>query len=204
VSTTFLIALFLHIASLLAAFGAAGIMLVCTLKLRSAKTGAEAFPWGMVAGKTPRVFPIASLGLFVTGAYMTSKGPAGAWGWGSGWIIASSVGLLAINVEGAILGGRHGNEMRKALKENGPGPLSDRARELANSRIGWILTLGSPALVLGALWNMLSGAQGHPPSLGHAFLNVIVGWVAGAAIGLWIASRAPGRAPEAAASPAAS
>ena len=189
-STTFLIVLFLHIASLLAAFGAAGIMLVCGLKLRAAKTGAEAFPWGMVAGKTPRVFPIASAGLILTGAYMTSQSSSPG-SWGSGWIIASLVGLVAINVEGAILGGRHGKEMREALQGNGPGPLSAEVRALANSRIGWILTIASPTLVLGALWNMLSGAQGNPPSLAHAFLNVIVGWVVGAAIGLWIASRKP-------------
>jgi hypothetical protein len=203
-STTFLIALFLHIASLLAAFGAAGIMLVCTLKLRAAKTGAEAFPWGMLAGKTPRVFPIASLGLFLTGAYMTSKAPGDAWGWGSGWIIASLVGLIAINIEGAVLGGRHGKEMSEAFRENGPGPLSDHVRELTNSRIGWILTIASPALVLGALWNMLTGAQGSPPSLGHAFLNVAVAWAIGAGIGLWIQSKAPARAPEAAPSAVAS
>jgi hypothetical protein len=202
VSTSFLIALFLHIASLLVAFAAAGVMLVCALKLRAAKTGAEAFPWGMVAGKTPRFFPIASLGLFLTGAYMTSKGPSGAWGWSSGWIIASIVGLAAINVEGAILGGRHGKEMREALQGNGPGPLSDHVRELMNSRIGWILTIASPTLVLGVLWNMLNGAQGNPPSLGHAFLNVAVGWGVGAAIGVWIASRAPERAPETAPSAA--
>lgn len=197
-STTFLIALFLHLASLLAAFGAAGIMLLCSLKLRAAKTGAEAFTWGMVAGKTPRVFPIASLGLFVTGAYMTSNSPGDSWSWGSGWIIASLVGLIAINVEGAVLGGRHGKEMSAAMKANGPGQLSDHVRELANSRVGWILTLGSPALVLGAVWNMITGAQGSPPSLGHAFLNVVVAWAIGAGIGVAIASRATEPAPEAA------
>jgi hypothetical protein len=203
VSTSFLIALFLHLTSLLAAIGAAGIMFVCALKLRVAKTGAEAFPWGTVAAKTPRVFPIASLGLFLTGAYMTSKAPGGAWGWGSGWIIASIVGLAFINVEGAILGGRHQKELGAAMKENGPGPLTGRALELANSRTGWLLTIASPALVLGVLWNMLTGAQGNPPSLGHAFLNVVVGWGIGAAIGLWIASRPAVRAPEAAPSAAA-
>jgi hypothetical protein len=204
VSTTFLIALFLHLASLLAAFGAAGIMLVCNLKLRAAKTGADAFTWGMVAGKTPRVFPIASVALFVTGAYMTSKAPGDAWSWSSGWIIASLVGLIAINIEGAILGDRHGKEMREAFKANGPGPLSDHVREVANSRVGWILTIASPALVLGAVWNMLTGAQGNPPSLGHAFLNVAVAWVIGAGIGLWIQSKAPAGAPEAAPSTVAS
>jgi hypothetical protein len=60
------------------------------------------------------------------------------------------------------------------------------------------MTIGSPALVLGVLWNMLTGAQGSPPSLGHAFLNVAAAWAIGAAIGIAIASRVPERAPESA------
>jgi hypothetical protein len=200
VSTSFVIALFLHLSSLLAAFGAAGIMLLCSLKLRAAKTGAEAFPWGMVAGKVPRVFPIASLGLFLTGAWMMHEGK---FSWGYGWVVASLVGLIAINVEGAVLGGRHGKEAREALQGNGPGPLSDHARAVLNDKTGWILTIGSPALVMGAVWNMIGGANGRPPSMLHAFANVIVAWLIGAGIGLWIASRPVAPAPEAASAPAA-
>src|SRR5580765_8506482 len=87
-STTFEIVLFLHLVSLFAALGAATIMNVCAFKLRAAKTGAEAFPWGMLAAKTPITFPIASVGLFLTGGYMASKG-SGAWSWSSGWVVAA-------------------------------------------------------------------------------------------------------------------
>ena len=53
--TSLQIALLLHFVSLLAAFAAATLMVLSGLKLRAANTGAEAFPWGMLAAKTAKV-----------------------------------------------------------------------------------------------------------------------------------------------------
>ena len=46
-----------------------------------------AAPWGGVASKIGKLFPVAILGLFGSGAYMTSD----VWTWDSGWIV---VGML--------------------------------------------------------------------------------------------------------------
>ena len=70
---TYHVVLYVHLLSLLLGFGAASVILVCLFKLRSAHTAADAIPWGMLVGQTERVFPIAILGLFGSGAYMTSK-----------------------------------------------------------------------------------------------------------------------------------
>src|SRR2546423_3889310 len=70
---TYHVLLYIHFISLLIGFGAASVVVVCLFKLRSAQTVADAVPWGMLAGQTERVFPIAILGLFGSGAYMTSK-----------------------------------------------------------------------------------------------------------------------------------
>jgi hypothetical protein len=69
---TYHVVLYMHLLALFIGIGAGSVLLVCLLQLRAARTLADAVPWGMVAGKTGRVFPIAILGLFATGAYMTT------------------------------------------------------------------------------------------------------------------------------------
>ena len=76
------VVLYFHILSLVLAFVAAPLLQFCLFRLRAATTLADAAPWGMLAGKIEKVFPVAFLGLFGTGAYMTSD----VWGWGTHWI----------------------------------------------------------------------------------------------------------------------
>jgi uncharacterized membrane protein len=187
VSTGLSIALFLHIFSLLAATGAVAFMVLSSLRLRAAKTGAEAFPWGMLAAKTAKTFPAASLGLFLTGGYMVHNV---GFKWSAGWVVVGILALVFLNVEGAVLGGGHGKKLAAALKENGPGPVSDHVRELTNEKLHWIVTFGAPGLVLGVVWNME-----RQSGFGASLLAVIVGYAAGAAVGLWVQANAPAGAP---------
>ena len=68
---TYHVVLFVHFLSLFLGFGAAGMIGVCLFRLRAAQTLADAAPFGTLAGQTERVFPVAIIGLFATGAYMT-------------------------------------------------------------------------------------------------------------------------------------
>ena len=102
-------------------------MVLCSYRLRAAETLEQAVPWGMLAGKTKNVFPIVVLGLFGTGAYMTSD----LWTWNTGWIWPSIVGLALIGLQGPLLAGPRADALKKALMENGPGPLGERPRRLA-------------------------------------------------------------------------
>src|SRR5919199_1517266 len=144
--------LYLHILSLLVGFGAATVMAVCAFRLRAAQTLAEAVPWGMLAGQTKRVFPIAVIGLFATGAYMTTD----LWTWDTGWIDASIVGLAVMALQGPLVGGARAKLLAKALKENGPGPLGEHALARARDRALWIATFTNPAIALGVIWNMVN------------------------------------------------
>src|SRR5256885_9063806 len=98
---TYRTVLYLHVLSLLLGIGAAAVVGVCLFRLRAAQTLADALPWGMLAGKTERVFPVAVLGLFSTGAYMTSD----VWTWSTGWIVVSIVGLALVAVQGPLVAG---------------------------------------------------------------------------------------------------
>ena len=122
---TYHVVLYIHLLSLFVGIGAASVLVVCLFQLRGARELTDAIPWGMVAGKTGRLFPIAILGLFGSGAYMTSD----VWSWSSGWIVVGIVALVVLGVQGPVIAERSGKKLEHALRENGPGPLGDHARQ---------------------------------------------------------------------------
>lgn len=172
---TYRTVLYLHVLSLLLGIGAATVVGVCLFRLRSAQTLADALPWGMLAGKTERVFPIAILGLFSTGAYLTSD----VWTWSTRWIDVSIVALALVALQGPLVAGLRAKALERALGENGPGPLGDSARRLARDPVLWVVTFANPGIVLGILWNMI-----NKPSTAESIAAVVVGYAAGAAVAL--------------------
>jgi hypothetical protein len=96
--STYQTVLFIHLLALFIGIGAGSILVVCLFRLAAATTVSEAAPWGSVAGKTGRVFPIAIVGLFGSGAYLTSD----AWTWTTGWMVGIA-GLAVLAVQGRCL-----------------------------------------------------------------------------------------------------
>src|SRR5438270_490757 len=92
------------------------------------------------AGKAERVFPVAILGLFGTGAYMTSD----VWTWGTRWIDVSIAGLVLVALQGPLLAGTRAKALERALHENGPGPLGERARRMTRDPVLWVVTFVNP------------------------------------------------------------
>jgi hypothetical protein len=181
--------LYLHLLSLILGVGAATVMGMCAFRLRAARTLEEAIPWGMLASKTEKVFPIVVLGLFGTGAYMTTD----LWTWGTSWIYIAIAGLAVISLQGPLLAGRRAELLEHALHENGPGPLGERARKLARDPGILIATLANPAIVLGIVWNMT-----QKPGTAGAVSAVLIAYAVGALAALWLS-----RMPAAEAAPAA-
>ncbi|HEX3055375.1 MAG TPA: hypothetical protein VHP82_04450 [Gaiellaceae bacterium] len=190
---TYHVVLYIHFISLLIGFGAGAVVAVCLFKLRSARTVADAAPWGMLAGQTERMFPIAILGLFGSGAYMTSK----VWTWGTGWIDVAIAVLVLLMVQGAGVAGRRAHLLKHALQENGPGPLGATAKRLTCDPALWVVSFANPGMVLGVMWAMT-----EKPSTGIAVVAVVVGYAVGAALALRFA-RVPAPAAEVATEPAA-
>jgi hypothetical protein len=189
---TYHVVLYLHLLSLLIGVGAASILAVCTFHLRVAQTLAEAVPWGTVASKLGRVFPIAIIGLFATGAYMTSD----IWTWGTSWIYVSIVGLAVVTIQGPFVAERAAHKLGVALQENGPGPLGEHARRMTRQPGLWIPEYTNLALVLGIVWNMTA-----KPGTTSAVAALVIAYAVGVAVALWF-SRAPADAPAPASEPA--
>jgi hypothetical protein len=163
--------LFLHIVALAIGLSAGGILLTCLIQLRAAATLEQAAPFGAVAGKAEKAFPVAILGLFLTGAYMTSD----VWTWGTSWIDVAIAGLVVLGLQGPLVGGRQAHKLKHALMENGPGPLSESARRLARHQRLWWAELANFGVVFGVIWNMT-----HKSGWTEAILAVVIGYAAGA------------------------
>jgi uncharacterized protein YneF (UPF0154 family) len=175
--------LYLHLVSLGIGVGAAAVLMVCLYHLKSAQTLEEAVPWGSVAGKTEKVFPVAIVGLFVTGAYMTQD----VWSWDTGWIVVSLAGLILIALEGPLVGGRAAKQLEQALHANGPGPLGEEALRMARHPGMWVAEFGNVGIVLGILWNMA-----QKPGTTQSILAIVIGYAAGIAFALR-ATRSPAK-----------
>lgn len=148
---------------------------VCLFRLKAAQTLADAVPWGMLAGQTEKVFPIAVLGLFGSGAYMTSN----LWTWSTGWIDVSIVGLAALALQGPLVGGRAGRRLEAALHANGPGPLGEAARRMTRHPGLWVTEFSNLGLVFAIVWNMT-----EKPGTLTAVAALALGYAVGAATAL--------------------
>ncbi|HSX21937.1 MAG TPA: hypothetical protein VLE97_04085 [Gaiellaceae bacterium] len=177
---TYHVVLFLHFLALFIGFGAATVIGLCLFHLRAARTVADAAPWGMLAGKTEKVFPVAVLGLFGTGAYMTSD----VWTWSTRWIDVGIVVVVLLAVQGAGIAGRRAHMLQHALMEQGPGPLGEKARRLTCDPALWIISFANPGMVLGVVWNMT-----EKPGTWQSIAAVVVGYAVGAALALQFARR---------------
>ena len=182
---TYHVVLYIHLLSLLVGIGAASVLVVCLFQLRGAREVADAIPWGSVAGKIARLFPIAILGLFASGAYMTSD----VWTWSSGWIVVGIVALVVLGVQGPVIAERSGKKLEHALRENGPGPLGDHARRMTRYWGLWAIEFSAIGLVLGVVWIMTT-----KPGTGTSIAAAVIGYAVGASLG-YVFSRAGAEEP---------
>jgi hypothetical protein len=172
---TYHVVLYIHLLALFVGVGAASVLFACLTQLRGAQTLADAVPWGMVAGKTTRAFPVAILGLFGTGAYMTSD----VWTWSTRWIDVSIAGLALIAIQGPLVAERTAHKLKHALQENGPGPLGKHPRRMARHPGLWVAEFTNVGLVLGIVWNMT-----QKPGTASSVAAVVGGYVVGLALAL--------------------
>ncbi len=180
---TYSFILFLHILSLLIGFSAGTIEVVCLFRLRAAETLADALPWGMLAGQIERAFPVAIVGLFATGAYLTSD----TWSWSTDWVIVGIAGLVLLSLQGPLVAGRRGQAVKLALQANGPGPLGPDARGMTRDRALWGAALANLGTVLAIIWLMI-----EKPGYGGGIAALVVGYLVGLALALrWTQAPAP-------------
>ena len=172
--------LYVHLLSLFVGIGAGSVILTCLLQLRAARTVEQAAPWGMMAGKVGKFFPIAIIGLFATGAYMTSTSVS-PWSWSTRWIDVAIAALVVLLLQGALIAERTGHKLGAALQANGPGPLGPEARRLTLHPGLWVVEFSNLGIVFGVVWNMTM-----KPGLGESLAAVLIGYAVGVVVALLI------------------
>jgi hypothetical protein len=172
---TYHVVLYFHLLFLFVGIGAGSVLLTCLLQLRAARTLEQAVPWGTVAGQVAKLFPVAIIGLFGTGAYMTSH----FWTWSTGWIDVAIVALVVLAVQGAGIAERTAHKLKAALFANGPGPLGPECRRMALHPGLWVVELSNLGIVFGVVWNMT-----EKPGWGESIAAVLIGYGVGAALAL--------------------
>ena len=190
---TYHVVLYIHLLALFVGVGAGAVLMVCLFQLRQATTLADAVPWGRVAGKTGRAFPIAILGLFGTGAYMTSD----LWTWDTSWIYVSIGGLVLLALQGPLLAERTAKKLERALHDNGPGPLGEHARRMTRHPGLWVSEFSNLGVVFGVVWNMT-----QKPGAWTCVAAIVGGYAVGAVLALRF-TKAPTGEAAATAEPAA-
>jgi hypothetical protein len=172
--------LYVHLLSLFVGIGAGSVLLACLFQLRAARTLEQAVPWGMLAGKVGKLFPVAIVGLFGTGLYMTTESSF-PWSMSTGWVDVGIAALVVLLAQGGGIAERTGHKLAAALQANGPGPLGPEARRMALHPGLWVVEFSNLGIVFGVVWNMT-----QKPGLGGSLAAVLVGYAVGAALALLI------------------
>jgi hypothetical protein len=190
---TYHVVLYIHLVSLLIGFSAGMVETVCLLRLRAADTLEAAAPWGRLAGEIEKAFPVAIVGLFASGAYMTSD----VWTWSTPWIVLAIVGLVVLALQGPLVAGRRGHAVKAALMANGPGPLGAAALRMTRDRALWSAGMTNEAVVLAVVWVMT-----EKPGWGGGIAALLVAYAVGLAVaaGMTRSSRSDAPVAEAAGS----
>ena len=170
---TYRVVLFLHLVALAVLVGAIALAGVSYLRLRAARSLEEATPWATLADQSAVLFPMAILGLFASGTYLTSD----RWSWSTRWIDVSIAALVLVALQGPLIAGRSTAQLARAVRAHPPGPLDEHVRRLARTPALWAVVCGNPAIVLAIVWNMTvkPGAAG---ALGAVVVGYGVGVVA--------------------------
>ena len=190
---TYHVILYIHLLSLFLGIGAGAVLLTCLFQLRAARTVEAAVPWGIVSGKVAKLFPVAILGLFGTGAYMTSH----FWTWSTPWIDVGIAALVLLGVQGGGIAEHTAKKLQAAMMANGPGPLGPEARRMTLHPGLWVVELSNLCVVFGVVWNMT-----EKPGWGGSIAAIVVGYAVGAGLALFF-RRAPQEELAAATGPAA-
>jgi hypothetical protein len=179
---TYHVALYIHFLALLTGFTAGMIEAVCLFRIRAAQTLEQAGPWGQLAGQTEKAFPVAIVGLYGSGAYMTQH----FWTWGTSWIVLPIVGLAVLSLQGPLVAGKRGHAVGAALMANGPGPLGPEARTMTRDLALWWAAFSNEGLVLGIVWVMT-----NKPGWGGGIAALLVAYAVGVAFAWWMTRPVP-------------
>lgn len=192
---TYHVVLFIHLASLLIAVGAATTLHIADVEIRRARTLGEVGRLGLRMKATAKVFPIAIVGLIGSGIYMTHDV---GWGFSAPWVLAGEVGLGAIVLLGDLVNGRNGRKLGEtigaAMAQGGDGPVTPAVQARLDDPLAKFASIAPTALMFGVIYAMTV----KPGTLGST-VAMLVALAVGAVASQTLFRPSKASAPEAAA-----
>jgi hypothetical protein len=150
--STYALALFVHILGALGLAATTGINLLVLVRLRRARTVAQARDLLELGGAAARVEPIVALALLGAGLFLT----ASTWGWQVAWIDLSLGALLAMVVIGGAIGGPRVAARDRAVAATPDGPIPAALAARLADPVLWTLTHVAAALEVGIVFLMVA------------------------------------------------
>jgi hypothetical protein len=184
--TTYSVVLYVHLLSLVLAMATASLVTYASLQIRAAETIPDIARWGAPIKRVVPAFPVAAIGLFGTGAYMTQH----LWSWSTPWIYSAIAGLAIIVVLGDGIDATRGRALERELKTSG---LTDRARRLQRDPLGWSAKVCTLTLT-GAVMFVMTTKPGAAGSIASLVVAVLIG--VAVAVPIWRQDRPPAAASE--------
>jgi hypothetical protein len=170
----YLVMLFLHFVSLILAFFATGLVVGASVMLRRSERIVDArFAIGL-SGGAAKLHPVSTLGLFLTGAYLTQSG----WTWTTPWILCGICGLLIVAVVGVGVLGSRERALDQTLRDMPEGPIPPAVRERLNDPVSNVAGPAISFFVLGIMFIMVI-----KPALPVALLSLAVAAILGMFVG---------------------
>jgi hypothetical protein len=169
---------FVHVITVMVAFGAAAIGHLALLNMRRSDTLGKLTLWAQGTAGSAKLLPIASLIVLGTGLYLTSA----AWGWGTGWIEVSIAGLLLIKVIGGAMIGPRMKGLGIALAQAGDGPVPPSIQAKVADPVLWAATHTNTAMVVG-ITILMTGKPAFPVAIAVLIAAAALGVVS--AVPFW-------------------
>lgn len=162
--------LFAHVLLAMVLFGAGAISHLGQFQMRSATDVQQVRQWGRILHRVEPVMGPGTALLFLTGAYLVGHG----FRWSDGWVMASTAGIVAIEVLGATVQRASGKRLGLAIGQAPDGPVSDELRSVIVSPAGWITGHAIEGIVVGVLYLMVA-----KPTTVTSFVVVVAAAVLG-------------------------
>jgi hypothetical protein len=178
--TTTGFALFLHISLVIIGLCLAAVLHTGLLLLRSSRDVGPMRPWPRLIAALEATLPLTALLILATGAWLLHLS-GGEFAWSQGWVVASVVGLVAVEAAGALVGPRSA-ALRRAIAAAPDGAVAPELRRRVLDPPLWCVLHGGTSVFLAVVFLMVV----KPSGAWSAVIVAAVGLV-GASTGLLFA-----------------
>jgi uncharacterized membrane protein len=175
------IGLFIHLSAVFVAAGTSTTFILVLSMMRRARTVQDIRTFSTLGGLAEHVFPLATLILLLSGAYLVDK--AGA-SWGDGWANTSAIALVLMAVGALKINTLKMNQIHHTAEDAHDGPVPRELAAMVADPLLFAVTHAITIGMLGIIWNMTT-----KPGDAEAGIVIVISALVGAGSAIPMISR---------------